>query len=153
TGVYTTADDVRLDAAERALVDQGLVTVLTLDKPGITPDAMQPDRVHVDDVQFNQYTQNDLVHCSREALRWFFRQPEATVPPGRPDGGDADILLSGHSEGSQVALRLLAGLASQGDPLAAHVKGLFLSGLPMLAWKDLLSAQLSERERLTFFTA
>jgi hypothetical protein len=143
TGVYTTATDARLDQAEQALVKSGAVTVLTLDKPGISPGK---DAVVVDDASYNAYVQDDLVACAEDALAWAARH-------GGTGAAQGAVLLSGHSEGAQVALRLLAGLSTKQDPLAARVRGLFLSGLPMADWRHLLAAQLSPSEQEIFFTA
>jgi pimeloyl-ACP methyl ester carboxylesterase len=103
--------------------------------------------VRVDDAQYNAYVQDDLVQCSVEALQW------VTERYGGSAGAQPYVLLSGHSEGAQVSLRLLNRLAQSHDALAARVRGLFLSGLPMTDWKRMLGAQLSEHDRQTFFTA
>lgn len=144
TGVYSTASVGRLDPSERALVEQGLVTVVTLDKPGISVNS--DAGVQVDDGQYNSYTQEDLGRCSLNALTWAFAQ---NPPPIKR----FYVLLSGHSEGSQVIVRLFDQMLRRRDPLAARIQGLFLSGLPMTGWRQLLSDQLSEPDRSTFFTA
>ena len=52
TGIYSTATWDRLDPAERALVAAGRVTLVTLDKPGISP-AATPGTVRINDKQYN----------------------------------------------------------------------------------------------------
>jgi len=145
TGIYSTAAVARLDGAERRLYEEGRITVLTLDKPGIEPDALVPTALRVDDTKYNDYVQDDLVQCSRNAMTWAMRR----VTPG----AHPYLLFSGHSEGAQITVRLLEMLTANGDPLAPQVKALFLSGLPMVDWRSMLKAQLNQNDRRTFFTA
>src|SRR5262245_11032947 len=64
TGIYTTGHVSRIDPALRRLARERKLAVLTLDKPGVHADAT------VDDAMYERYSQEDLVACSRDALRW-----------------------------------------------------------------------------------
>lgn len=141
TGIYTTARSTQVEQALQLLYRQGRVTVLTLDKPGIRTDATT--NPVVDDALYNRYVQEDLVRCASEALKWAAAHGVGTGP----------ILLSGHSEGSQIAVRLLASLMTERSPLASRISAAFLSGLPLGSWRTMLSGQLSEGHRDKFFLA
>lgn len=140
TGIYTTARSAEVELALRGLYASGRITVVTIDKPGIVEDA---GRAIVDDSSYNRYVQEDLIRCSEAALQHAIEHATGVGP----------ILISAHSEGAQVAARLLADAQQRRDPLASRVKALFLSGLPLTDWRSLLAGQLADAERQRFFVA
>jgi hypothetical protein len=137
TGIYSTGNTARIDPALRRLVHKKRVAVVTLDKPGIAADAS------VDDDAYNRYTQEDLILCAYNALRW--ARETAPAPLAQ------DLYFSGHSEGSQVLTRLYRHLVAKEPVLASRVKMLVLSGLPMDDWRQMLDGQLGERHKARFW--
>jgi hypothetical protein len=140
TGVYTTGGRGDVELALRALYASGRITVLTIDKPGIDSSAARP---LVNDALYNRYVQEDLVRCATNALTY---AADATKAPGA-------VFVSGHSEGAQVAVKILDRLTADAGPRAAWVKALFLSGLPLGDWRRMIAGQLNGGDRRTFFTA
>jgi hypothetical protein len=50
----------------------------------------------------------------------------------------------GHSEGSQVSIRAYQRLLAENETTAKRVKGLFLSGLVMNSWTDIINSQITD---------
>lgn len=130
SGIYTSVDT--LLPVEEA-VEAGRVALLTLDKPGLTPDPEDPAEVRIDDAAYDDYTRADLVDCAAAAIAWARAAP-AVAPTG-------PLVLFGHSEGTLVVLSLLDRLHATAPAEAERVRGLLLSGTPTRDLRSTLEDQ------------
>ncbi|HKY63493.1 MAG TPA: hypothetical protein VJR29_08750 [bacterium] len=132
TGLYS---NLRLHGEIQSLLKTHPVSYVIFDKPGIQPKkGGKPGAYKLEDEpSFLKHTQDTLMDCAAETLRWGLQQGGGTVQA---------IHLRGHSEGSQIALRLYERLLKEKDPLAAQVQSLLLTGLPIEPWDEIVSQQL-----------
>ncbi|MBX3033532.1 MAG: hypothetical protein KF865_06350 [Bdellovibrionaceae bacterium] len=146
TGVYSTGDAVENNGILKSLVDRKKVIVLTLDKPGISYSATAPRHFVIDDLMYNQYTQRDLVRCAGNALKW--------VSEARYASTYSNIHFLTQSEGTQVAVRIYDALSKQDPGMARRIRSMFMVGLVMRPWRDIINAQLPDpAENANFWKA
>ena len=146
TGLYTTAKSDDLPSAVQYMVDQGKVSALTIDKPGIEESESLPEGFTVVDSAYNAYTQRDLIECADRALDWAMAQ---TV-----SASNVSVFFVGHSEGVQVLVRLLQKIQAQDSAKASRIKLAILSGLPMMRWEEIINAQVTDPvENAQFWSA
>jgi pimeloyl-ACP methyl ester carboxylesterase len=121
-----------LPDGERALVDAGGVAVIHFDKPGVRGTFGDPRSAQIDDATFRRHTQGALLACARDAV---IRAVDRY--------GAVRVLLRGHSEGALIALALYDDLLATRPELAARVRALILTGLPLEPFGELLARQLA----------
>ncbi|HLD99362.1 MAG TPA: hypothetical protein VJB59_03845 [Bdellovibrionota bacterium] len=133
TGVYSNGAAPDQSSPEGYLFISGKVNVLTIDKPGIQYSSSDPGYT-LDDKVYSQYTQETLITCLQNALTWALQNDR--VGPG--------VFLMGHSEGAQVVTRVYSLLLQNNSTVAAQIRALFLSGIPMDGWKDIINWQMRD---------
>ncbi|MFA6549291.1 MAG: hypothetical protein WCT39_05125 [Candidatus Margulisiibacteriota bacterium] len=134
TGRYSMANDDELPPNIAYLLSDRKISVLTIDKPGIS---WKDSKIVVDEKQYNQHTQKDLVRCLVNALKWTSMQK----------GIDKKIYFVGHSEGAQIAVRTYESMLNSNSELAKQVVMLVLSGSPMQSWKTIIEKQLGDNKK------
>ena len=124
------------------LLDRGKVAVATFDKPGVAFDEGSEQKFAIDDAIYNQHTQSDLVACAKKTL----------VSARKSLGSrlSEKVLLAGHSEGAQVAVRLLAQLIAESAPVTKDIEALVLSSMPMGGWQIVRDTQITGETRVAF---
>jgi hypothetical protein len=110
------------------------VAYLTYDKPGIRAPFGDPAAVRRDYAAFERYTLSHGTACAIEALRWAREQFGASVR----------LHVTGHSEGTLVALYAYEAVLDEDPALAAQLKTLVLSGLALEPIADIVERQLAE---------
>ena len=110
------------------------VAYLTYDKPGIRAPFGDPAAVRRDYAVFERYTLGHGTACAIEALRWAREQLGASVR----------IHVTGHSEGTLVALYAYEAALAEDPALAAQLGTLVLSGLALEPIADIFKRQLAE---------
>lgn len=133
SGIYSTASTEEASSVAEYLLENKKAAILTINKPGI---------IHTNykgytlvEAQYNQYKQADLIQCALNALKQTMLH----------DSIQSDrILLYGHSEGSQVLTRFYAKILETEPALYKNIKGIFLGGIPMQGWKDIIDYQLKD---------
>jgi pimeloyl-ACP methyl ester carboxylesterase len=134
TGIYSTGDIVEGNPVVQTLIDQKKAVVLSIDKPGISYSENSPEHFIIDNAAYNLYTQRDLIECVINALTW--------ASSIQFTSSLSDVYFLGHSEGTQVAIRVYQRLLAENETTAKRVKGLFLSGLVMNTWTDIINSQI-----------
>lgn len=123
TGEYSNSRISSVNPIFGELFGSNEVAVLTIDKPGISVDGKASRGFTIADDVYNKYTLDDLTDCVVQGLVWATQQPQA-APAGK-------IVIMGHSEGSLVAVRVVARLQQQQQPgLASRLSALVLSSVP-----------------------
>lgn len=114
--------------------------VLTIDKPGISPDPNDPDKVIVNRDLYDFYTIDTLTECSKNALIWAMGLLDNN--PNRA------IILQGHSEGAIVMTKLAYNILSDAESMhfQNQLKSLILSGIPMDDFDRMFRYQLTPEE-------
>jgi len=114
--------------------------VLTIDKPGISPDPNDPDKVIVNRDLYDFYTIDTLTECGKNALIWAMGLLDNN--PNRA------IILQGHSEGAVVMTKLAYNILSDAESIhfQNQLKGLVLSGIPMDDFYRMFHYQLTPEE-------
>ena len=107
-------------AFEQIVSTQG-VAYASYDKPGIGARFGDPAAARRDYTIFEKYTLGHGTACAIDALRWAREQFGASV----------SFHLTGHSEGSLVALYAYESLLDEDPVLAARIRTLVLSGMPL----------------------
>jgi pimeloyl-ACP methyl ester carboxylesterase len=110
------------------------VAYLTYDKPGIRAPFGDPAAVNRDYAVFERYTLGHGMACAVGALRWAREQ----------FGDSARLHVTGHSEGTLVALYAYEATLDEDPALAAQLKTLVLSGLALEPIADIFERQLAE---------
>ena len=120
-GIYSTADGDVAGIAPSALAT-GAFALLTIDKPGISVD--ETGKTTMNREVYRQHTLADLVTCGQHAIDWATSRPSIAKR--------ATLVVHGHSEGAQMAVRMLAVAASsKPQSLLDRVELTVLTGLPM----------------------
>ena len=114
-------------------LDTQRVAYATYEKPGIRAPFRDPAAVRRDYATFEQYTLGHGKACALESLRWAREQ----------FGSSVRLHVTGHSEGTLVALYAYESVLDEDPALAARVKTLMLSGLPLEPMADIFARQLA----------
>lgn len=110
------------------------VAYATYDKPGIRAPFGDPAAVQRDVPTFERYTLGHGEACARDALRWARER----------FGASARLHVTGHSEGTLVALYAYEAALDEDPALAAQVRTIVLSGLALEPIADIFARQLAE---------
>lgn len=146
TGMYSTGSAEEITPAVGYMMEkEGKVAVLTIDKPGISFNQSKDSKFDIDFAVYDLHTQRDLVSCVQNAIAWAYTQPQLKT--------DGNIFMVGHSEGSQVIIRVLKSLKLNSPTIYKRVRSVFLSGLPMSGWNEIIKKQLSAEDFKKFQTA
>lgn len=109
------------------------VAYATYDKPGIRAPFGDPAAVQRDAPIFERYTLGHGKACALEALRWTRER----------FGASARLHVTGHSEGTLVALYAYEAALDEDPALAAQVRTIVLSGLALEPIADIFARQLA----------
>jgi hypothetical protein len=110
------------------------VAYATYDKPGIRAPFGDPAAVRRDYATFEQYTLGHGTACAIESLRWAREQFGASVR----------LHVTGHSEGTLVALYAYEAILDKDPALAEQLRTIVLSGVALEPIADIFARQLAE---------
>lgn len=116
------------------ILDTQRVAYATYDKPGIRAPFGDPAAVQRDYSIFERYTLGHGTACALEALRWTRAQLGTSVR----------LHVTGHSEGTLVALYAYEAALDEEPALAAEIRTIVLSGLALEPIEDIFARQLAE---------
>lgn len=116
------------------LVGAQRVAYATYDKPGIRAPFGDPAAVQRDYSIFERYTLGHGKACALEALRWVREK----------FGTSVRLHVTGHSEGTLVALYAYEATLDEDPALAAQLRTIVLSGLALEPIADIFARQLAE---------
>lgn len=139
TGLYSMGKSSSLHPGVRYLLEtEKSVSVVSFNKPGIRLNKSSATGYDLHTESYDKHTQDDLVQCTYNAIMWALTQPQVQ--------NQAALFFVGHSEGSQIAVRTLLKLRDEKPELLQRVQAMYLSGLPMIPWKDMLKQQVSAEQ-------
>lgn len=116
------------------IVETQRVAYATYDKPGIRAPFGDPAAVKRDYSIFGRYTLGHGKACALESLRWAREQ----------FGTSVRLHVTGHSEGTLVALYAYETALDEEPALAAQLRTIVLSGLALEPIPDIIARQLAE---------
>lgn len=146
TGIYSTGNILENNPIVKTVVEQKKAIVISIDKPGISFNEGSETNYLIDESIYNQYTQRDLIACVLNSIKWASAAPYSAT--------QSDVYFMAQSEGTQVAVRTYQQALTQSLEVSQRIKGLFLSGLVMDSWDNIINSQITDpTEKKIFWDA